>query len=493
MGAVESKTVSYNGQEITVSDLMKKASELENDLAKRKTEIENHLQTIQQATTDAETKAKKIEELTSDLQMIQELKNALEAEKITLTRQITDKDIAIGEKDLALSVKAEELTSANKLLKQTEDALNEMKAKYADSEKKLSQCEIDRKTFEDSSKKYKKRVDELDACNVSKTAAASAFRNLRAGYGPIKKMLWEHRNYWYMYIVENFNDKWKNDNIGKYLWNIAIHFKNNSAICIFSTQAGTLTPKDQHNNFYAMNWALVEAIKYSGTDYRSHNINKVFFNGVTAKKYTIKFWQGGHLQWETDADRSVAAHHENGGDDRHPNMNQTGQMWKWMDLTVNKGNAENDWEQKYNGRNYTMTANVEEGKVMDIPFNKYRFRDMYVSKLLFGDYKLKGPGISPAWVNINRWNFYNPDSFNAALEAPFILRLEIQDLNECNRALEGFCPYRRKRRNNFIQKLVITILIILAACFIYVFFFKKCNKNTEDDHEKGGYYTYYTE
>ena len=277
MGAVESKTVTYNGQEITVSELMKKASELENDLAKRKTEIENHLQTIQQATTDAETKAKKIEELTSDLQTIQKLKAALEAEKITLTQQITDKDIAIGEKDLAISKGATELENANKLLKETEGALNEMKTKYADSEKKLSQCEIDRKTFEDSSKKYKERVDDLEACNVSKTAAASAFRNLHEGYGPIKKMLWKNGNNWYMYIVENFNDKWKNDPVGKYLWNIAIHFKNNSAICIFSTQAGILTPTDQYNNFYAMNWAFVEAIKYiSKTDYRSHNINKVF-------------------------------------------------------------------------------------------------------------------------------------------------------------------------------------------------------------------------
>lgn len=466
MGAVESKTVSYNGTEITVSNLIEKALSMEKELESRKTQLQNYLQS-------SEGTSEEISSLESDLKTVTDLKTKLEAE--------------IGEKDSALSKSAADLEATSKSLKETEDALNEMKAKYSDSSTKLSQCTLKKFMLENSMNGYKTRVDKLEACNVSKTAAASAFRNLYAGYGPIKKMLWENRNYWYMYIVEDFNNRWKNDAVGKYLWNVAIQFNNNYAICIFSTQAGTLTPKDQYNNFYAMNWALVEAINYS-TKFQSHNINKVFFNGVTARKYTVKFWKGGHLQWETDTYNPwETAGHEAAGR-RHENMNQTGEMWKWMNNTVNKGKAENDWEQKFNNRNYTMTATPEEGKIVDMPLDKYRYRGLKFSDpgLLHGDNR----GL--AWVDIDYWGFSDADDFNAALEAPFILRLEIGDLNECNRALEGFCPYHRQRRHNFIQKLVITILVILAACFICAFFFKKYNKNKEIDNEKDGYYTYYT-
>lgn len=473
MGAIESKKIEYNGQEISVKDLIDKARKMEKELESKEKELQHYM-------NETHKTVEEMKILESDLKTITELKLKLEAEISALTQLITDKDITIGEKDLAISKGAAELEATAVLLKQTEDALKEMKAKYSDSEKKLSQCEIDRKIYEESANEYKTRVDDLETCNVNKSAAASAFRSLREGHGPIKKMLWKDGHNWYMYIVENFNDKWKNDDIGKYLWNIAILFNNNSAICIFSTQAGTLTPKSQHNNFYAMNRALIEAVKLS-VDYRSHNINKVFFNGVTAKKYTVKFWQGGYLQWAQDGDRKEAASIEG-----HTNIlerdgiNQTGELWRWMNLVVNKGDAQDEWESGFEKRNYTMIATPEEGKIVDAPLDGYRFRDMRVDR--WG--RLGGNGISSVGIDITRLGF-NVNDYNAALETPFIIRLEIHDLNKCNRVLEGFAP---QSRPSFLPTLITIIVVIFACYLLYKLFSKKCDKDnseTGQEQDKG--------
>ncbi len=481
MGAIGSKTIEYNGKEMTVRELIDKALKMEKELASKEAELQKYLQTNQEASAEA----KKLE---SDLKEISDLKSKLEAEISSLTQMITDKDIAIGKKDLAISRSAAELEATTVLLKRTEDKLKEMEAKYSDSEQKLSTCET-------SLNEYKKNVADLEikaACNVNKIAAARAFHSLHKG-GPIKKILVEDLNGWYMYVVENFNDKWKNDDVGKYLWNIAIQYDNDYAICIFSTRAGILTPKDQPNILRTVNRALINAVEYIGF----LNINNVFFNGVTAKKYTVKFWKGDYLQKETEDDNSKDAKHETIESITKPLKD----LWDWMYKVSNGVKAEDDWEQKFDKSNYTMTATPEEGNVVDAMLDIYNLKVTITEK--------------PAIPNIFSLNPRRRKEFRilnnvvtiedaATIKAPFILRLEIQDLNECNRALEGFCPPRGPRNHSFLWTLVITIVVIFAGCLLYELLFKGCDKveksvqgNEQQDgqktgQKKGGYYTYYT-
>ena len=226
--------------------------------------------------------------------------------------------------------------------------------------------------------------------------------------------------------------------------------------------------ENNYKIFYQINWGFVQAIRYDAA-FVSSNIQRVAMNPFLNSHINVRFWWGGHMQWASDQ----LAHgnpydHEFRGD-RHPNLNQTGEMWKWMYEEVNKGNAESDWFAKFKRVTAFDFNETDKDATIDTALTNYRYRDFKRSKPLFVEF-VKGYDRSMEYNNVTRWNkFLNASDFVAACNAPFILQLQISGYNKCARlAAETFRANHKRNNHNALIYVIVAIIAIILLYFLLI-------------------------
>ena len=154
------------------------------------------------------------------------------------------------------------------------------------------------------------------------------------------KQLW-NKGTWSIYIAKDFN-KLKNHEWYKYLWSVALLFKNtNNFIVIYCSEKGTISPTSQPETYFWINEKLFQA-QAEDANLTAYNLKEVVANPLLAQDYSISFW-GAYKQKSGDSGYEIPAllNHETTGE-RHGNRNQTGWMWRWMHDTVEPGRAPAD-------------------------------------------------------------------------------------------------------------------------------------------------------
>ena len=253
--------------------------------------------------------------------MRDELENELESKYSQLYLEYAQKMTTLEGDVASCESKNTELT------KDRNDKQSQLTAMTKDRDDKQSQ--LTAKTNELNTTKTN-----ADDCKKNLNKLIAAHRRLRADGYYFKKLLFDNYH-WSMYIVDNW-DSFKQHKWYKYLWNIAIVFKNTwHVICIYCSTDTVLHPGSQQYNFKAINEGFLRAIEFD-TKLTAYNIKEVITNPFLAKKVTVKFW-GAYKQKPSDTGYPIDAllGHETTSS-RHSNLNQTSWMWNWMQNTVAK-------------------------------------------------------------------------------------------------------------------------------------------------------------
>ena len=180
-------------------------------------------------------------------------------------------------------------------------------------------------------------LNDAKTCEKNLEKLIAAHRRLRSDGSFFVRDLYDNKH-WFMYIVKNWGNfrqhKWY-----KYLWNIAIIFKEtDQVICIYCSGDTLIRPGSQNYNFFRINSGFLTALAYNNK-LTAYNIKEVVTNSELAKTVEIEFW-GAYKQKPADPGYPIDAllGHENTAT-RHGNLNQTAWMWNWMINTVQPNKA----------------------------------------------------------------------------------------------------------------------------------------------------------
>lgn len=220
----------------------------------------------------------------------------------------------------------------------------ELEAKKAELEKKI--VELEKKKAEVNAKQAEiaekdKTITGLNndiltykSCEEKDDKLMIALRRYQNAPGFVK-VLFDNKD-WLMYIVKDFDKNWKTHKWFKYLWNIAFIFRNTSnAIILFGARNNGISPIRSPANFKSINKGFINALAID-PQLTAYNMYYITTNPLLASDYKISFW-GAYRQKPGDSDEytySRTLSHDQTGDKRHDNRNQTAWMWNWINNTV---------------------------------------------------------------------------------------------------------------------------------------------------------------
>ena len=256
----------------------------------------------------------------------------------------TDLSNNLNNTNTQLNARTNELNSTRSQLNARTNELNNTQKKLTDMTKDRDNIKKDRDNIKkDRDNKQSQLTAKTNELNDAKTCEKNlekliaAHRRLRSDGSFFVRDLYDNKH-WFMYIVKNWGNfrqhKWY-----KYLWNIAIIFKEtDQVICIYCSGDTLIRPGSQNYNFFRINSGFLTALAYNNK-LTAYNIKEVVTNSELAKTVEIEFW-GAYKQKPADPGYPIDAllGHENTAT-RHGNLNQTAWMWNWMINTVQPNKA----------------------------------------------------------------------------------------------------------------------------------------------------------
>lgn len=244
-----------------------------------------------------------------------------------LMRKLEAKNAELEAKIAELNNKSAELNAKQKEIENRDRTIADKDKQITEDSKKLTDKD---KTIND----LNKEVNNYKQCDEKEDKLMIALRRYQSAPGFIK-MLFDNKD-WLMYIVNDFDKNWKTHKWFKYIWNIAFKFKNTTnSIVIFGAHNNGISPVRSPANFKRINKGFIDALAVD-PQLTAYNMDTIITNPLLASKYTMSFW-GGHRQKPGDDDSYSyvrTLQHDQTGDKRHANLNQTAWMWNWVNTTV---------------------------------------------------------------------------------------------------------------------------------------------------------------
>ena len=268
---------------------------------------------------------KQINDLTAKANTIPGLNEQINSKN----QQIKSKDDEINSKNQQitdLTAKVDTIPGLNKQIKDLTAKANTIPGLNEQINSKNQQIKSKDKQITDLTR-YKTCEEENDKLII-------ALRRYQSATGFVK-LLFDNKD-WLMYIVNDFDKNWRTHKWFKYLWNIAFTFKNTTRVIIlFGSRNNGISPIRSPANFKSINKGFIAALEVD-PQLTAYNMNAVITNPLLASNYKISFW-GAYRQKKGD-DTSYTyirtLGHDQTGNNRHDNLNQTAWMWNWINNSV---------------------------------------------------------------------------------------------------------------------------------------------------------------
>jgi prefoldin subunit 5 len=291
---------------------------------------------------DLDAKNNEISELSRQINNLKSQINELQSE----IEELTESNDTIPDLTDQISSLTDELETKQDVVDSLTQELEELKAEYEKKQSEIEttmQAEIKKKQSEIETvlgakdktiTNLNKDIATYKSCTGANDKLIIALRRYQSATGFVK-MLFDNKD-WLMYIVDDFDKNWRNHKWFKYIWNIAFTFKNTSRVIIlFGSRNNGISPVRSPANFKSINKGFITALAID-PQMTAYNMNTVITNPLLASTYDISFW-GAHRQKKGD-DTSYTyvktLQHDQTGNERHKNLNQTTWMWNWMNTVA---------------------------------------------------------------------------------------------------------------------------------------------------------------
>ena len=233
----------------------------------------------------------------------------------------------IREKDTEITKLKGDITTRDK-------EITKLKGDITTRDKDITKLKGDITTRDNTIKQQNTEISTWKSCEDANDKIINALRKYQTAPGFVK-VIFDNKD-WMMYIVNDFDKNWRTNKWFKYIWNVAITFKNTTrSIILFLSHNGGISPIGSPANFKAINKGFIDALAVD-PQLTAYNMNTIITNPLLASKYYIRFW-GAYRQKkgdDTSYTYTKTLNHDQTGDKRHDNLNQTTWMWNWMNTVV---------------------------------------------------------------------------------------------------------------------------------------------------------------